>query len=135
MKALTCETMETVEDGTATKVVDAIYLIYRKLGPGLLESVYETVLSYELERQGLTIRRQVPLPLVWNELKIEDSFRVDLIVEGVLLVELKSLKYLSTVIRKEALTHWRFSGLKRGLLVNFGASHFEDCVLRLTNGL
>lgn len=123
------------ENRIATEIVDAAFRIYRKLGPGLLESAYESVLVYELVQKGLRVDRQVPVPLVWEGLMMRESFRADLIIDGTVLIELKSVEMLAAVHRKQTLTYLRITGLKLGLIVNFGAHSFGDCIHRVVNGL
>jgi GxxExxY protein len=116
-------------------VVDACMKIHQSLGPGLLESAYEAILAHELSRRGLSIERQASIPLSWEGVVVEDSFRADLIVEGKLIVELKSIERLLPVHKKQVLTYLRVSGIKLGLLVNFGSELLRDGIVRLVNGL
>jgi GxxExxY protein len=123
------------ENELATIVVDRSVHIHRRLGPGLLESAYEAIVAYELGRQGLSVERQVPLPLIWNGMLVEDSFRADIIVEKKLIIELKSVERLLPVHKKQVLTYLRVTGLKLGLLLNFGADLMKNGIVRLVNGL
>ncbi len=123
------------ENEIATVVVDAAYKVFRKLGPGLLESVYETVLAYELTQRGMTVRRQVPLPVVYEEIRFDEGFRIDLVVNELVIVELKSVETISPVHKKQLLTYLRLSGRKLGLQINFGEAYFKDSVSRVVNGL
>jgi GxxExxY protein len=123
------------ENDLAEIVVDTSVHIHQKLGPGLLESVYEAVLAFELGRRGILIERQVPVPLIWNGMLVEHSFRADIIVEKKLILELKSVEKLIPVHKKQVLTYLRITGLKLGLLLNFGADLMKNGIVRLVNGL
>ena len=123
------------ENEIATVVVDGAYKVFRKLGPGLLESVYETVLAYELTQRGMTVRRQVPLPVVYEEIRFDEGFRIDLVVNELVIVELKSVETIVPVHKKQLLTSLRLSGRRLGLLINFGEAYFKDSVSRVVNGL
>ncbi len=123
------------ENEVARMVVDAAYQVHTKLGPGLLESVYETVLAYELAQRGLEVARQQPVPIAYGDLKFEEGFRADLIVAGLVLVELKSVEVLAPVHKKQTLTYLKLSGKRLGLLINFGAPLIKDGIIRIANGL
>ena len=123
------------ENEIATHVVDAAYKIHKALGPGLLESVYEAVLAYELEKRGLNVVRQQPIPVVYESVQLEIGFRADLIVEGKVIVEIKSIEAIAPVHKKQLLTHLRLTDLRLGLLINFGAPLIKDGITRLVNGL
>jgi len=116
-------------------IVDTGFMIHSTLGPGLLESAYESIFSFELIQRGLNVERQVPIPMIWKGLLIDEGFRADLIVEKQVLVELKSVERVAPVHKKQVLTYLRITGLKVGLLINFGASYFKDGVSRIANGL
>ena len=123
------------ENEIARVIVDACFHIHRKLGPGLLESVYEAVLARELGRRGLPVRRQVAVPIVWEGLSFDEGFRADLIVGDTVLVELKSVERLAPVYAKQLLTYLRLMDKRLGLLVNFGAALIKDGIKRVVNGL
>jgi GxxExxY protein len=123
------------ENSIAKTVLDAAFAIHTKLGPGLLESVYEPVLAYELAKRGMTVRRQVPIPIRYDELCFEEGFRADLLVDGCVVVELKSVEVLAPVHGKQVLTQLRLSGHRLGLLINFGEVHLKDGIKRIANGL
>ena len=108
------------ENEIATQIVDAAFKIHTTLGPGLLETVYEVVLAHELQKRGLRVERQVPVPIAWEGIKFNEGFRADLIVEGKVIVELKSIETVAPVHKKQVLTHLRLMNLKLGLLINFG---------------
>lgn len=116
-------------------VVDCCYKIHTSLGPGLLESVYEEVLSYELQKRGLKIDRQKGLPVLYDDLKMELGFRADIIVENKVILELKSLEVLAPVHSKQLLTYLKITGLKLGLLINFGELLIKDGIHRIVNNL
>jgi GxxExxY protein len=123
------------ENDVARIVVDAAFHIHRDLGPGLLESAYERVVAHMLRKRGLTIVRQKPIPLVYQDLRIESAYRSDLIVEDLVIVELKSVECLSRVHSSQLLTQLRLTNLRLGLLINFGPSMFKHGVKRVVNGL
>lgn len=123
------------ENELAKIVVDTAFHVHRELGPGLLESAYEAVLANELAVRGLQIERQKMLPLVWKGFVVEESYRADLVVEGKLVVELKSVETLAAVHRKQLLTYLKVGKFKLGLLINFGAALLKDNIERIVNGL
>jgi len=110
------------ENAIGKEVVGAAVQVHRELGPGLLETVYEVVLAKELERRGLRVERQVPVPIHYGGLRFEEGFRADLIVEGKVILELKSVEQLSKVHAKQVLTYLKLRGVKLGFLLNFGAN-------------
>lgn len=115
-------------------IVDSVVHIHRTLGPGLLESVYLRVMVHELEKKGLQVSCEVPIPFVWDGVQIDVGFRADLIVEGQVIVELKSMEQLAPVHFKQVLTYLKVTGLKVGLLVNFGAVLARKGIHRVVNG-
>ncbi|MCD4790881.1 MAG: GxxExxY protein [Bacteroidales bacterium] len=123
------------ENEIARIVVDICFQIHKKLGPGLLESVYEEILCYELRKRGLSYSRQKPIPVIWDEVKLEIGFRSDVIVENKVIVELKSVENITPVFPKIVLTYLRLTGLKLGLLVNFNVALIKDGIKRIVNGL
>ena len=123
------------ENAIGKQVVDAAVQIHRELGPGLLETVYEVVLARELEHRGLRVERQIPVPIVYGGVRFEEGFRADLIVEGKVIVELKSVEQMSKVHAKQVFTYLKLTGLKLGFLLNFGASLMKDGIERIVNGL
>ncbi|MFZ5496650.1 MAG: GxxExxY protein [Verrucomicrobiota bacterium] len=119
-----------------TKIIlDTAFKVHTNLGPGLLESVYEAVLAYELTKHGLPTRRQVPIPICYEGLSFEEGFRADLLVEEKEIIELKSVEALAPIHAKQVITQLRLSGLRLGLLINFGEIHLKDGIKRLVNGL
>ncbi len=123
------------ENQIATIVVDIAYKIHTKLGPGLLETVYEVTLAHELRKRGLRVERQVPVPIVYEELVFEEGFRADLIVEDKFIVELKSVEVLPPVAPKQLLTYLRLRDCRLGLLINFGESLIKNGIKRIANGM
>lgn len=123
------------ENEIAKIVVDAAMKVHRTLGPGLLESVYERVLEYELKSRGLSVERQKPIPVTYENLRIEDSFRADMIVENKVILELKSVERLEKVHKKQLLTYIKLADMRLGLLINFGAPLLKDGLVRMVNGL
>ncbi|MCX2679414.1 GxxExxY protein [Galbibacter sp. EGI 63066] len=115
--------------------VDLCYKIHVKLGPGLLESVYESVLYYELNGKGLKVERQKPLPVVWDDLKMDVGFRTDLIIENKVILELKSVETIAPVHPKQLLTYLRLTDLKLGLLINFNEPLIKNGITRIVNNL
>lgn len=119
----------------AAVIVDAALKIHTSIGPGLLESVYERILAYELRERGLRVDRQVTAPLVYGRLTIKDAFRADLLVEGCVVVELKSTEDNPPVFKKQLLTYLKIMGHRLGLLINFGMPTLKQGITRLVNGL
>jgi len=117
------------------QIVDAAMHVHMRLGPGLLESVYERVLAYELKKRGLKVARQVPIPLQYEDLRFEEGFRADLIVNDTVLVELKSVETLAPVHGKQVLTYLKLTNLRLGLLINFGAPLLKDGIKRIAHNL
>jgi GxxExxY protein len=123
------------ENDIGKVVVDAAVKVHRKLGPGLLETVYEVVLARELELRGLRVERQVPVPIVYGGMRFEEGFRADIMVEGKVILELKSVEQLSKVHAKQVLTYLKLKELKLGFLLNFGSNLMKDGIERIVNGL
>jgi GxxExxY protein len=123
------------ENEIAAVVVDTAFHVHTRLGPGLLESVYEAVLEYELKQRGLRVIRQQPVPIVYDALTFNEGFRADLIVEDKLIVELKSVEQVQPVHKKQLLTYLRLTDRRLGLLVNFGEALIKDGISRVVNGL
>lgn len=115
-------------------VVDCAYKLHVEVGPGLLESVYEAVLEKMLVDRGLNVTRQQQIPIKLMGLSLNEGFRADLIVEGILLIELKSVEKLAPVHPKQVLTYLRLLNLPLGLLINFGAPTFKEGCKRIVNG-
>lgn len=114
-------------------VLDCSFKVHSALGPGLLESVYEECLSFELREKGYVVERQKPLRVVYSGVAIEAGYRVDLLVEGKVIVELKSVEALNELHLAQILTYLKLSSLKLGLLVNFNVKHLKDGIRRVIN--
>jgi GxxExxY protein len=123
------------ENQIAKEIVDAAYKIHTTLGPGLLESVYQAILEYELRKRGLRVVVEQPIPVVYEGVHLEVGFRADLIVEDKVIVELKSVETVHPVHKKQLLTHLRLAKKRLGLLINFGAFLIRDGISRVANGL
>ncbi len=123
------------ENAIAKEIVDAAFRIHTTLGPGLLESVYDAVLTYELTRRGPRTVRQQPIPVIYENVRIDTGFRADLIVEDKVIVEIKSVEVLSPVHRKQLLTYLRLADKRLGLLINFHVALIKDGITRIVNGL
>ncbi len=123
------------ENEVAKQIVDAAYRVHTGLGPGLLESVYEAVLAYELESRGLRTIRQQAVPVVYQGTRIELGFRADLIVEDKVIVEIKSVEAIAAVHKKQLLTHLRLADKRLGLLINFNVALIKDGITRIANGM
>ncbi len=122
------------ENQITTIVMNAAFAIHTKLGPGLLETVYEVILAHELRKQGLRVERQVPIPILYDGLRFDEGFRADLVVEDKVIIELKSIEALLPVHAKQVLTQIKLTDRKLGLLINFGADRLKDGIKRLING-
>jgi len=120
-------------DAITGVIVDAAYKIHTGLGPGLLESVYETVLMRELEKRGLQVERQKTISFEFDGMRFDDGLRVDLLVEGVVVVELKSIERFAPVHAKQVMTYLRLLNLPVGLLINFGAATLKEGLQRIVN--
>ena len=123
------------ENEIAKIITQAAFDLHKEIGPGLLESVYEVLLAGMLRDQGLDVVRQKPIPISFRGVLFAEGFRADLVVDNLVLVELKSIDALARVHRKQVLTYLRLSNLKLGLLINFGAEMLKGNIERLVNGL
>jgi len=113
------------------KVLDCSFRVHTGLGPGLLESAYEHCLYYELRQSGLKVRNQIPLPLIYKEVKLDAGYRVDLLVEERVIIEIKSVDAIADLHLAQILTYMKLSGCKLGLLANFNVRHFKDGIKRV----
>ncbi|ANI87882.1 GxxExxY protein [Arachidicoccus ginsenosidimutans] len=123
------------ENEISYKIRGAIFQVYNKLGPGLLESAYEATLKYELEKEGLNVQSQVALPLIYDEIKMDVGYRIDLLVENKVIIEIKSVENLTEVHHKQVITYLKISGKKLGILVNFNSTEIDKSIFRKVNGL
>jgi GxxExxY protein len=122
------------ENEIAKQILDAAFLVHSRLGPGLLESVYEVIIAYELKKRGLTAERQKAMPIMYEDIRFDEAFRSDIVVNGKAIAELKSVEALLPVHAKQVLTQLRLCGLKLGLLINFGEAHLKNGIKRIING-
>ncbi len=116
-------------------MVDSAINIHRELGPGLLETVYEVILADELRRRGLAAERQVPIPIEFRGRQFEEGFKADIIVNQIVILELKSLEKVNNAHKKQLLTYLKLTGMKLGFLLNFGEALMKDGINRIVNGL
>lgn len=116
-------------------IIGAAIAVHRALGPGLLESAYEACLAFELSERGLSVEKQKALPVVYREVRVDCGYRVDLLVEGCVIVELKSLEKLQPIHDAQLLSYLKLSGLHVGLLINFNTKILKDGIRRLVNDL
>ena len=123
------------ENEIAKIVVDAAFKIHTQIGPGLLESAYEAILVHELTKRGLRVVTQHPIEMTYEGVRIVIAFKADLIVEGKVIVELKSLEKLAPVHARQLLTYLRLTNLRLGLLINFGTAQIKNGIVRVVNGL
>ena len=123
------------ENEIAKIIVDTAFQIHKRLGPGLLESVYEVILAHELKRRGLKVDRQVPVAIVFDEIRFNEGFRADIIVGDKVIVELKSVENVIPVHKKQLLTYLRLTDKRLGLLLNFGSELIRDGISRVVNNL
>lgn len=121
--------METI----AREAVNCGFAVHKKIGPGLLESVYEQILARLLEKRGLRVERQRPISFTFDDMSFTDAFRADLVVEDVLVIEVKSVERTLPVHSKQVLTYLRLMDLRLGFLMNFGAATFKEGVHRIAN--
>ena len=126
--------MKVDDDKLVTMILGAAFRVHTRLGPGLLESVYQRVLAYELLKAGLSVEVQKSIPILYDEIQFEEGYRADLIVERKVLLELKSVETLLPVHAKQVLTYLRLAKLRVGYLVNFGEPHLKTGIKRLVNG-
>lgn len=112
------------------KIIGAAIEVHRHLGPGLLESAYETCLIYELEKLGLNVERQKPLPVVYKDIYLDQGYRIDLLVEGLVIIEIKAVNELTDVHKAQALSYLKFSNSKIALLINFNVKKLVDGIRR-----
>ncbi|MEI6376875.1 MAG: GxxExxY protein [bacterium] len=123
------------ENEIGSVVVDSSIEVHRFLGPGLLESVYEASLLHELQLRGLSVVAQVPIDVEYKGVRFEKGFRADLIINGIVIIELKSVELLTAAHRKQLQTYLRLSDIKLGFLLNFGAALMRSGIVRAVNNL
>jgi GxxExxY protein len=116
-------------------IIGCAMKVHTELGPGLLESAYEACLAYELSKAGLRFERQKPMPLIYESVKLDVGYRLDLIVENLVVVDPKSVETLIPVFTAQMITYLKLSGCKLGLIINFNVEHLRDGIKRVVNGL
>ena len=124
-----------IENELSNKVIGVAIEIHKNLGPGLLESAYESALAYELKNIGLDVKTQVAMPFIYKEIKLDVGYRLDLLIENKVIVKIKSLEMLALVHFAQLLTYLRLSNLKLGLLINFNTRLLKDGINRIVNNL
>jgi GxxExxY protein len=124
-----------IENTIGQEVVDAAVQLHRELGPGLLESVYEATLAEEVKQRGYRVQTQVSVPLTYLGVRLEQGFRIDLHIEGCVIVEIKSTDGLTDAHRKQLLTYLRLTDNRLGFLLNFGEARMRDGIVRMVNNL
>ena len=122
------------ENDITYRIIGAIYKVYRALGPGLLESIYEEALTYQLVLDGLKVERQVNIPIIYQGKELADKLKLDILVEDEIIVELKAVKELLDVHYKQLLTYLKLANLHIGLLVNFQTANIQNEIHRVING-
>ena len=121
-------------NGITERIIGAAIQVHRALGPGLLESAYEACLAFELGARGMSVEQQKPLPVVYQGVKLECGYRIDLLVEGAVIVEIKSVESLAPIHEAQVITYLKLSGCKVGLLMNFNVPVLKDGIRRFVNG-
>ncbi len=123
------------ENEIGKQIIDSAVQIHRELGPGLLESIYEIVLAHELRQRGLHVERQVPVAIKYKELKFDEGFRADLIIENKVIIELKCVENLNNAHKKQVLSYLRLTGMRLGYLLNFSEALMKNGITRTVNQL
>ncbi len=123
------------ENDISYEIIGSAIELHKSIGAGLLESVYETTLAFDLREKGMEVQQQVPMPLVYKEVKQDIGYRIDLIVDNKVLVEIKSVETLAPVHFSQTLTYLKLSGLKLGLLINFNSKTLKEGIHRIVNNL
>ena len=123
------------EEDIGHAIIGAALKVHSAVGPGLLESAYETCLAYELEKNRIVVQSQVSIPIRYEELRIENGYRIDLLVGGLVVVELKAVPTILPVHRGQLLSYLKLGGFRLGFLLNFNVAHMRDGIVRLVNGL
>jgi len=123
------------EDELSKLILDAAFIVHSAIGPGLLESAYEACLAYELRNMGLQVHTQVPVPLAYKEVRLDVGYRLDLLVEDLVVIEVKSVDSLAAIHQAQLLSYLKISGKKLGILINFNEVHLRHGIKRVANGL
>ncbi|MEJ2103012.1 MAG: GxxExxY protein [Ignavibacteriaceae bacterium] len=124
-----------IENDIATKVIGISIELHKKLGPGLLESAYEHALQFDLRVAGMKVERQVPMPFIYKAVKLETGYKLDLLVEDLVIIEIKSIDAIAPVHFAQLLTYLKLSNLKLGLLINFNSKLLKEGIHRVVNNL
>ena len=122
------------ENEISQKIIGAAIEVHKQLGPGLLESTYETCLAYELKQLGLDVKQQQALPVIYKEVKLDAGYRIDLLIENKVILEIKSVDALADIHTAQLLTYLKLKDLKLGLLINFNSVKVIDGLKRILNG-
>jgi GxxExxY protein len=125
------ETTSVETERVATQIVDAAFKIHEKLGPGLLESAYQVVMIYELKKRGLRVQHEVPLPVVYEEVRLDAGYRLDLVVNECVIIELKAVEKIHPVHEAQLLTYLKLTGYRLGILINFNTKLIKDGIKRV----
>jgi GxxExxY protein len=123
------------ENEISYAVRGCVFRVYNRLGPGLLESAYEAALAYEINQQGMSVKNQVALPMKYDDVYIDQGYRMDIVVNEKVIIEVKSVEMLAPVHHKQLITYLRLSGYKLGLLINFNTDNMAESIIRKVNGL
>lgn len=123
------------ENELSSKIIGACIEVHKQLGPGLLESTYEVCLAHELKMMGLEVKQQLPLPVIYKEIKLNAGYRIDLIVENKVIIEIKSVECLAPIHTAQILTYLKLKDIKLGLLINFNSVRLVDGLRRIVNNL
>lgn len=123
------------ENDISYKIRGAVFNVYNTLGPGLLESVYEAALKYELQKENIAVENQVAVPVFYDEVKLDLGFRIDLLVDNKVIIEIKSVELLAPVHHKQLLTYLKLTNKKLGLLINFNTDNITSGIVRIVNNL
>ena len=123
------------ENDISYKIRGCVFKVFNNIGPGLLESAYEAALLYELKKEGLSANGQVALPMIYEEVRVNASYRLDILVENLVVIEIKSVEHLLDVHHKQLITYLKLSGYKLGLLVNFNCVDISKNIFRKVNCL
>ena len=123
------------ENELSKMIISAAIEIHKALGPGLLESVYESTLEYKLKKLGLNVKKQISLPVIFEDIKLEAGYRIDLLIENKVIIELKSVETILPVHKAQTLTYLKLSKLKLALLINFNVTLLKDGIKRFVNNL
>jgi len=123
------------ENEISNKVIGIAIELHKSIGPGLLESAYENALAFDLRQAGFDVKQQVPMPFIYKDVKLDVGYRIDLVVEGKIIIEIKSIEVLAPVHFAQTLTYLRLSNLKLALLINFNSKLLKDSIHRIVNNL